>query len=564
MKNIVDEREKSIRRTVLIVDDEEINREILGFMVGGEYDVIYAENGRVALEIINEKRNVLSLILLDLLMPEIDGYEVLKTLKRDPALKRIPVIVLTSEKNAEVESLKLGAVDFIPKPYDIPDVILARISRSIELAEDRYILNSTETDPLTGLYIKEFFFIHADRYKRFVSDGKTDAIVVNVNKLHLINELKGRACGDAVLVGIASKIKDLAKEAGGLACRFAGDCFYIYADSQSDETYSEWTDELAAAANAITHDLRLTVRIGIYRSDDENEIIEQIFDRATIACNSIRQHGVKFAVYDGKMREKEVYGERLLADFPNALSEKQFKVYYQPKYAVKGEKPKICSAEALVRWIHPELGFISPAAFIPLLENNGLISELDKYVWKTAAEFVGRTKRERGVAVPVSVNVSRVDLYISDLPELLAKTAEESGIESKELYLEITESAYSENSDRIIEVVGQLREKGFIIEMDDFGSGYSSLNTLADLPIDVLKLDMRFIRNICEREKDHMLVKLMIDAAKVMEIPTVAEGVETEEQLELLKADGCDIVQGYYFSKPLPEEAYVELLKREG
>jgi EAL domain-containing protein (putative c-di-GMP-specific phosphodiesterase class I) len=197
-----------------------------------------------------------------------------------------------------------------------------------------------------------------------------------------------------------------------------------------------------------------------------------------------------------------------------------------------------------------------------LFEDNGLIRQLDKYVWNEAANQIKKWKEE-GFNVPVSVNVSRVDVFNPRLVDILSDIIKSSEIDSESLLLEITESAYSDNAQQIINTVMNLRENGFKIEMDDFGSGYSSLNMLCSLPIDALKLDMEFIRNICDNKKHFRLVGIMIDIARILEVPVIAEGVETKEQLDLLEDLGCDIIQGYYFSKPLPAEELTALLKSE-
>ena len=256
------------------------------------------------------------------------------------------------------------------------------------------------------------------------------------------------------------------------------------------------------------------------------------------------------------MYEKELNAERLIKDFDAALSEKQFKVYYQAKYLVQGERPVLASAEALVRWFHPELGFISPGAFIPLFEENGLVQSLDHYVWDEAASQIRKWKDRYGITVPISVNVSRIDIYNPNLERNLLRIVNREGLTPGELLLEVTESAYTDDSKQIIQVVESLRKNGFKIEMDDFGSGYSSLNMLTELPLDALKLDMAFIRNMTASKKNMKMVELMMDIAQFLEVPVIAEGVETEEQFSLLKRVGCDIIQGYYFSKPIPAEEF--------
>ena len=203
---------------------------------------------------------------------------------------------------------------------------------------------------------------------------------------------------------------------------------------------------------------------------------------------------------------------------------------------------------------------LSPGAFIGLLEENGLITQLDRYVWNEAARQIAQWKKELGVNLNVSVNVSRVDMFDPKLGEELLEIVRSNGLSTSELLLEVTESAYSDNSSGIIEIVSRLRNDGFIIEMDDFGSGYSSLNMLSSMPIDILKLDMGFIRKMCDSEKNKHMVEIILEIAKYLGVPVVAEGVETEEQYRLLKEMGCNVIQGYYFSKPLPPEEMDEML----
>ena len=292
--------------------------------------------------------------------------------------------------------------------------------------------------------------------------------------------------------------------------------------------------------------------------------MENRFDKATTAANNIRGDYIRnIAYYSKEVYERALYQERLIKDIDGAIANKDFMVYYQPKYGIQGDEPKLRSAEALVRWKHPELGMISPGDFIPLFESNGLVQRLDYFVWKEAASQIKKWKDEFGISVPVSVNVSRIDIFDPELENKILNLLEENDLEPGELMLEITESAYSENADRLIEVIGDFRAKGFKIEMDDFGSGYSSLNTLTTIPIDVLKLDMQFVRNMLKNEKNLKLVEIILDIAKFLEVPVVAEGVEDEEQLRILKERGCEVIQGYYFSKPVPPEEFTQFIIKE-
>ena len=556
--------EEGIRRKVLVVDDEQVNRKLLGMIIGRKYDVIYAESGVQAMSLIRRNVKTLSLVMLDLLMPEKDGYEVLKEMRESDELKMIPVIVLTSEKSAEVKSLQLGAADFISKPYDMPEVILARVSRSIELAESYKMLNRTEHDSLTGLYSRDFFMEYCERLDSFYPEKQMDAVAVDINRFHVINELHGRAYGDRVVKETAICMGGIAAREGGLAGRSGVDCFLMYIPHRDD--YSDLVAECDTLLETTIPEISVSVRFGIYADADRSLEPERRFDRAKSACGKKKNsRSSTFEFYDTQLYEKEMFDERLISDMETAISEKQFTVYFQPKYDVTGDEPRLSSAEALIRWIHPELGFISPGAFIPLFENNGLIHRLDNFVWNETAATIRMLKEKYGVYVPISVNVSRIDIFDPEFESKLLEIVTKNGLEPKDLLLEITESAYTENSSQIIKAVEKLREGGFRIEMDDFGTGYSSLNMLSALPIDALKLDMRFVRHILENEKDLRMVKLVIDIAKHLEVPVIAEGVEKKEQYELLKESGCDVIQGYYFSRPLPPDDFEKLvIKEEG
>ncbi|MCR4611135.1 MAG: EAL domain-containing protein, partial [Lachnospiraceae bacterium] len=269
----------------------------------------------------------------------------------------------------------------------------------------------------------------------------------------------------------------------------------------------------------------------------------------------------QIGLYDKKLHDKQIYNERLVSDFEDAIKNNDFMVYYQPKYSVLHGEPMLSSAEALVRWKHPELGMISPGDFIPLFESNGLIQKLDQFVWKSAASQIKEWKDKFGLTIPISVNVSRIDIYNPELEEVLAAIVETNGLKTNELFLEITESAYADDASRLIEVVNNLRERGFEIEMDDFGTGYSSLNMLTAIPIDALKMDMSFVRNMLEDDMSLKLVQLIIDIASFLDVPVIAEGVETKEQLDTLIDLNCDLIQGYYFSKPVPANEFEEFIK---
>ena len=538
------------KRRILIVEDEFINREILKANLDQDYDILLAETGEQALSVAEAEADTLSLVLLDLNLPDMHGMDILRRMKEDDRFSRIPVIVLTSDTEAEVDSLNSGANDFISKPYPMHEIILARVRRTIELSENRDLIRWTERDHLTGLLNREYFYRYAGQYDTFRKNEPTDAVVVDISHFHMINERYGRVYADGVLRRVGEELRELLKVSGGIACRREADTFLVYRPHGED--YAAFIDRLAAAAGGETRG-RIRLRAGVYPNVDRSLDMERRFDHAKMAADSIRgSFTTTVAMYDDALREKEVFAERLLDDFQDALDRKQFLVYFQPKYDIRPDVPVIYGAEALVRWSHPELGMISPGIFIPLFESNGLIRDLDNYVWRAAAEHLRDWKTRLGTSVPVSVNVSRVDMMDPELPDTLRSLVEENGLDFGDLHLEITESAYTQDAAQIVETVSRLRSLGFQIEMDDFGSGYSSLNMLSTLPIDALKLDMQFIRTAFSGGGNLRMLEITIDISDSLSVPMIAEGVETAEQAGKLKEIGCAVVQGYYFARPMP------------
>ena len=544
------------KRQLLVVEDEIINRQILVHMLDSEFEVLQAADGEEALQVIRENHDTLSLVLLDLMMPNMNGIDVLKYMKADIQMQRIPVIVLTSEEQAEVESLKIGANDFIAKPYG-KEILDARIHRTIELYEDREIIQSTERDQLTDLYTREYFFSYANLYDQHHKGVEMDAIVVDVNHFHMLNERYGKAYGDEVLKRIAVKLKDVVNDSGGIVCRREADTFLVYCPHGNDYQKILENASDGLAGEDVAGNTRVRLRMGVYSNVDKTIDIERRIDRAKMAADTIRnQYTTKIAYYDSKLHDSELYAEQLVEDFHEAVTERQFKVYYQPKYYIQGGEPMLAGAEALVRWEHPKLGMLKPGIFVPVFEENGMITPLDAYVWREVAAQLKSWKERYGFSVPVSVNVSRVDMFDTNLVETFQKVLDDYDIGVSDLYLEITESAYTDDADYIIDTVNRLRDIGFRIEMDDFGTGYSSLGLISTLPIDAMKLDMVFVRNAFGKRKDMRMLEVIMGIADSLAVPVIAEGVETKEQMDALKSMGCAMVQGYYFSKPVPAEEF--------
>ena len=551
-----------LKRYILIVEDEFINQEILKEILSSEYEILTASNGVEALHVIETSTTPISLILLDLNMPLMDGLTLLKEIKKDERNKNIPIIVLTSDKTSELEALNLGAVDFITKPYDLKEIIIARVNRSIELSEKRIIVNAEERDDLTDVYNKHIFIEYVERIDKYHPNSSNDMVVLNISKFHLFNELYGKDAGDNVLVYFANILKDIVRDNDGIVARLQDDYFALYISHM---------DDYDALLNHIYTDLKdkynisnVTFRLGIYRSETTSESADMRLERAKLVCDEIRHSNTKsYNIYSEEDQKNQLFKEKLNHDFKRAIVNKEFKVFYQPKISIQGDKYVLSSAEALVRWIHPELGFISPGMFIPLFENNGNIKVLDRYVWREAAKQIKEWKEKFNITLPVSVNVSRVDMFDSSIADIITNIVNDYKIDAKDLYLEITESAYNNETDQIIGIINELRSRGFKIEIDDFGSGYSSLNTLATLQFDVLKLDMKFVKDMFKNDKTLMMVGIVSDIAKHLNVKLIAEGVETVEQLNKLKELKYDVVQGFYFSKPVNSEEFEQFFNKE-
>ena len=432
-------------------------------------------------------------------------------------------------------------------------VILILVLRSMMIEkkanEEKTLISATETDTLTGLYNRNYFFEYTNRMFADDPDKQMDAIVIDIDRFHSVNELNGREFGDEVLRVLGAEILAYAKETDGMACRFEGDKFDLYCRHTDD--YHPMFSRFQGKLDQISRNTSILLRVGVMPWKEGMEPV-QMFDRARTACSLARaNYKDHIVIFDEVVQSREIYEQRLLNDRRRALIEGQFEVFYQPKYDIQSDPPVLKSAEALIRWRHPKLGMISPADFIPLFEKNGQIAEIDKFVWQEVAKQIAEWRGRYGVIIPVSVNLSRMDVFDPELEATLDGVLKDNGLDHNALLLEVTESAYTENAADIIRVVGGLREKGYKIEMDDFGSGYSSLNMLSSMPVDILKMDSAFIQKAEKNEKDVLLIELILDIAKNLRVPVIAEGVETEAQMLLLKDLGCALVQGYYFSRPL-------------
>ena len=545
------------KRQILIVEDNDLNRAMLHEILSGEYQVLEAENGQEALDILKTHQDNISIILLDVMMPVMDGYAFLERIKEEPELSLIPVIVMTQSdsEDDEVSALAHGATDFVPKPYR-PQIILQRVANIIKLRETASIVNQLKYDRLTGLYSKEFFYRKVRERLMKDSDGEYVIVSSNIENFKLYNDIFGVQKGDLLLKEIAKSMQESSGK-NAICGRFGSDRFLCL-----QEREQERKDRLDFFGKYTIRNKNVVMKWGIYEITDRTIPVERMCDRAFLAVDSIKgQYDRQFAVYDDSLRDKMLREKSITDVMETALDEEQFIVYFQPKYSLSEEC--MSGAEALVRWKHPERGFISPGEFIPLFEKNGFISRLDQYVWEKVCEKLREWKEKGYPLLPVSVNMSRADVYQMELGDILMGITQKYGIDPAYLHLEITESAYVDNPSQIINAVSQLRNLGFIIEMDDFGSGYSSLNMFNQMKIDVLKLDMKFIQNEMAKPASQSILSYVINMSHGVGLSVVAEGIESKEQMDRMRELGCDYMQGYYFAKPMPAEEYEILLKEQ-
>lgn len=548
------------RKKILIVEDNEINRAMLCNLLSEQYLTIEAENGKEALEILKQQQNKdISLILLDIIMPVMDGYAFLDEMHKNPEISAIPVIVATQVDSEEDETTALahGASDFVTKPYR-PQIILHRVASIIRLRETAAMINQFKHDRLTGLYSKEYFYQKVREILRRSPQKQYDIIVSDIENFKLINDTFGLAVGDEVLINVAEMYHKIIGDKGVYG-RISADMFVSMIEKRDDYS-NEMFAKIIAEMATLPDGRSVGVKWGIYGVDDRSLPPEQMCDRATLAVNEIKgQYGKYYAVYDDALRSKLLRQQAIINGMDTALSQEQFEVYFQPKHsALTG---KFVGAEALIRWNHPEWGIQSPGEFIPLFESNGFITKMDQFVWEKSCALLRRWD-DMGLNINnISVNVSRADIYNANIIEILLGIIQKHGLEPSRLHLELTESAYTELPEQIIETATRLRELGFALEMDDFGSGYSSLNMLSQMPLDILKLDMKFLQGDKAQTGGKDIVQFIVEFAHQMGLSVVAEGVETKEQLEKVKASGCDYVQGYYFAKPMRKEDFEELLK---
>lgn len=412
-------------------------------------------------------------------------------------------------------------------------------------------------DELTGIYNKQAFYAKTKEMLLDNPDKNFDLLRINIERFKVLNDLFGESTGDKLLWYIGKFLKEINLPLCVSGRLYADNFVVCYEAGKGDSRRMINTLQMVADSFAINN--RTILSFGLYRIDDKTLPVSVMCDRANMALWKAKGNFKNpYCEYDEKMRQQVLKEQKIINAMEMAIQNKEFTLYLQPKYDI--EKGTIIGAEALVRWISLENGFISPGDFIPVFENNGFVYEVDKFIWEESCRYLRKWLDEGREVHPISVNVSRIDLYDPKLVQHLVDLREKYQLPSQYLELEITESAYTEDPEQIITITRQLREAGFVILMDDFGTGYSSLNMLKDIQIDVLKLDMGFLKSSDYSAKGGNILTAILKMAESLKMQTIAEGVETKEQVEFLKSIGCKYVQGFYYSKPLPVDEFEKLI----
>ena len=546
--NISGTTEKS---KVLIVDSNSENSALLSQIISPFYDVLKASPEEAVSVIIENCHDIATAII------EIrKAIPIVKELRGSIPTEKFPILISTDIENSELENqlLDLDVTDFLKKPYDKRRV-LQRLRTAIKLSQANKAIDELERDELTGLLTRKAFLLKVEQFISHNREKNFCIIAFDFDNFKSSNSLYGvEKCNEFLAYSAREMMKAMP---AGISGRYGGDqyiLFYEYNVQVDVERLTRIVKMILDKA-PIPHQI---VKMGVYAPIDVELPLVICCDRAFLSISGIKgKYGKDLAFFEDSLQNQLLNEQRITETMERALEESQFQVFYQPKHeTVTGH---IAGAEALVRWNHPEYGFMAPGSFIPLFERNGFITKLDAFVLEQVCKDIKRWEQDGLPLVPISVNVSRRDYLETGCIENQFKIIDEYKVDHSLLHMEVTESLYSENTDVIISQVKKTQKLGFAIEMDDFGSGYSSLGSLSTFPLNILKLDISFVRNI---KKNEIVIENIIKMAHRMGLLTIAEGAETIEQYKILKSLGCDYIQGYYFSKPLSCRDFEAYLKK--
>lgn len=512
-----------MKRNILIVGQDGKKKSALTAALQKEYALMFVSDYKSVISCLGDCYRTISALLLLVEKDGEEAYSLLNTIRQDALFSQIPVIVAVdiADKKIWGKALELGANGFVERSMS-KEVLLRTVSNAIRLRDAMGAGNTLWQDRLTGLFNREAFFAEAEKLIKQHESGYYVLSCIDVDNFKIINDQYGTQKGDEVLQHVAESLNNFVVEYGGLACRFMADKFGVmYPAKLKDTAATKEVHRRATSPSCINHNIR--VHIGRYVVCDLEMSISAMYDRATLAAETIKgRYDTYVTDYDENMRLKLVREQQIVTDMSSALAAKEFEVWFQPQY--NHNSGAMIGAEALVRW-RKNGKLISPGEFIPVFERNGFIYELDQYVWEQVCARIRGWLDSGKTPLPISVNISRRDLFHQHFIPVLTGIVNKYAIPYDLIRLEVTESAFSEGSGQIIAKVDEMIKLGFTVEIDDFGSGYSSLNTLKDVPASILKLDMKFFENTTNSQRSGNIIESVVRMAKWLGMAVIAEGV---------------------------------------
>ncbi len=598
---------------ILVVDDIADNRAVLSRRLQRRgFSVTEASNGHDALDLV--ARSSFDLMLLDIWMPDIDGLEVLRRIRKDKSLTALPIIMCTANNSSTdvVDALEAGANDYVSKPVDFP-VVLARVNAQVErklaserLAEANRALNDSNHDlerrvaertnelrainerlqreitqrqqsdartlylayhdALTGLGNRVMFREAAQRALEVsrVTRSPFAVYFIDLDGFKGVNDTLGHSIGDGLLKALAARLRDNLPDGVQLA-RLGGDEFGVLLTEcpnvdSAIRLANLIIDTVGAPVQVETHPLAVAASVGVAVSQGDEETIDEMLKAADLAMYRAKEDGRgatgpgTYRIFDPAMDEAAQSTLRLKSDLRRALGQNEFELHYQP--IVSSENNQIKSFEALLRWRHPKLGLLGPNVFLPIAESTGLIVQIGDWIIRDAC----RQAKSWPSDIKVAVNLSPIQFQRGAIVATVVSALAEAGLPPDRLELEITESVLLDKTERNLRTLENLRELGVKISMDDFGTGYSSLSYLRNFPFDKIKIDQSFVRSLSQDGRSMTIVSAIAGLGQSFGITTVAEGVETEDQIECLTMKGCTELQGRYYSMPVPANEIPDLI----
>jgi diguanylate cyclase (GGDEF)-like protein len=573
---------ESKRRTALVIDDDAMMRLLVRESLAGiDVDVVEAETGEAGIAAFAHNRP--DIVLLDVMMPGLDGYAVCERLRREPAGARTPVLMITGldDHNSITRAYDAGATDFVTKP--IPWPILAHrvryMLRSSEAAERiRYLAHYDGlTDLPNRVLLKEqlrYAMAQAARHDRIVA-----TLCLDLDHFKRINDTLGHARGDMLLKQVAQRLTDQVRQ-GDRIFREKGDPAFPNVARMGGNEFTVLLTELAQGQDAAKvaqrilgalarpftlegQEVFISASIGIALHPTDGADDDTLLINADAAMHDAKDRGRNtYRFYNQSMNATAHQRLTMENHLRRALDRDELLLHYQPK--IDASSGRIVGAEALLRWEHPELGLVSPAQFIPLAEETGLIKPIGEWVLATACRQNRQWQDAGHAALPISVNMSAANFRAGNLPELVDRALAASRLAPGLLELEMTESLLMHHVEETMELLHRLKAAGVRLSIDDFGTGYSSLNYLKRFPLDVLKIDRSFVTDVATNAGDKAITSAIVALAQSLDLGVVAEGVETRVQAALLQSLGCQIMQGFYYSRPVPPADFETLLATHG